>query len=177
MRDLARSLGELETLSAWWLEELDRYSEEDLKRVPFDGSWTMGQLYQHLVDAVVSFAVPKIDHCLEPGREPATSGKTLVGSLFFLIGGFPPIRVKVPGRRDYAPRQPESKDEARLAFAGSMDAARAAAARAAAALPGRKSRHPAFGMLDAAEWVEVMRMHAAHHVRQKRRIDEALRGT
>lgn len=88
MPNLNRSLAELEKLSAYWLGELDRYSEEELNRVPFAGSWTMGQLYQHLVDAVVAFAVPKIDRCLEPEREPATSGKTMVGTLFFLIGGF-----------------------------------------------------------------------------------------
>lgn len=37
-----------------------------------------------------------------------------------------------------------------------------------------KTKHPGFGYLNAAEWVQVIDMHFRHHLRQKRRLEEFL---
>src|SRR5262245_35401750 len=46
-----------------WISQLDRYNFEQLCLQPAPGSWSMGQVYLHLIDATGHF-LKQVDICL-----------------------------------------------------------------------------------------------------------------
>lgn len=158
-----------------WLAALDTYTPEDfVKKLPVEGEWNLQQVYGHIIEATESLAVPSIEKCLNDGRRPTEATMNVWGRIFFLLGSFPPIRIRFKPRPDYQPRAIATIQDARAGLLRARDKVNAASTRIAAADPARKSRHPAFGALNAAEWLQFAEMHLRHHLRQKRRVERAL---
>lgn len=174
MRSRQRILAEFEHLAGIWLDALDGYSEEEFRRPSAGGGWSLGQVYDHIVDAGLRFAVPKLEKCLDPDRPPTTSGRTFLGRIFFLYGGFPPVRIRLTLTKGYSPGQPSSIDAARADLSGMIARVREVASRLPSTPSGRKSFHPLFGHLDPDQWLAFIVMHTRHHLRQKKRIERGL---
>ncbi len=157
-----------------WEKALDAYSFEDLLKKPEDGGWSMGQLYIHLIGSTLHFQLKHFQHCMDES-ENSSAKKTFKGFLIFnLLGGFPPVRIKVPASEEYTPAQPESKEQLKRGLAKVRERM-AAALETLKQRKGRgKSAHPALGYLSAEEWFALIPMHFKHHLRQKKRLDETL---
>ena len=155
-----------------WEAALENYSEAQLRQRPDAESWSMGQVYAHLVEGTLRFHLEQVKACLS-GSGYARAGKTFPGRVAYWLGAFPPVRIKVPASPAYTPRQPESKAHVQERLAVLRQEMARTAARLAQGPEGGKTKHPAFGYLGAREWYQLIDMHFRHHLRQKRRIERS----
>ncbi len=154
-----------------WEAALENYSEAQLRQRPDDESWSMGQVYGHLVEGTLRFHLEQVKACLS-SDDHAGAGKTFPGRMAYWLGAFPPIRIKVPPSPAYTPRQPESKAQVRERLAVLRREMAQTADRLTNSQEGGKTKHPAFGYLGAREWYQLIDMHFRHHLRQKKRIEK-----
>jgi hypothetical protein len=162
-------------LAGLWESELEKYSDEQFASKPSPESWSIGQVYGHLVFGALNYHVKQIEHCLLSDANQKEK-KTFPGKLMFFIKSFPPVRIKVPPSPTYTPQQPESKTtvvagmrllrKKLLEYSNELNKP----------VHGGKTRHPALGYLNAEEWYQLIVMHFQHHLRQKKRIDIFLKG-
>jgi hypothetical protein len=159
-----------------WIDALDRYTPEQLAMKPADGGWSMGQIYNHLIQTALGMQFREIDACLN-GNGTAGGRKTLPGRMTFAIGSLPPIRIKGMQSREYTPEPTSDVAGLRREMRGLIDQMRVVAGKlekAGRATGKVRRNHPALGMLNAAEWYRLVEMHHRHHLRQKRRLEAFL---
>ncbi len=147
-------------------------SPQALLRQPDPESWSMGQLFIHLLDDTMNFHLRLMEACLSP-EAPREGEKNRFGEAAYQANAFADIRVK--GRRTAANvPQPSGKAE----LEGKISQLRAALDKAADRLetnpPSGKVEHPSLGFLDAVEWYQLIAIHFRHHLRQKARIEAFL---
>jgi hypothetical protein len=169
-----KSLKKFNQLLEKWQHSLDNYTQEELLRKPADDAWSIGQVYVHLINATIGFHLKQVEDCLT-SEANAEEKKTMPGRVSYLLGNFPPIKIKVPASETYTPPQPVSKADILL----KMNDMREKMAKMAIKLeptPNKsgKTKHPAMGFLDANEWFQMIPMHFQHHLRQKGRLDKFL---
>lgn len=156
---------------AWWENELKKYDADDLLKGYNEHSWTLGQVYSHVImSAAFFFKMGR--RCFE--AEHSDGPLTDYGVDLFKTESFPPMKIKVPERYAHVPRQPEDFDELRKGLALNRTMARALAERLPDMDPDRKLEHAIFGWINAEQWFRVAILHFLHHRRQKGWIDEAL---
>ena len=83
------------SLAGVWESELGKYSDEQFASKPSAESWSIGQVYGHIVIGTLNYNVKQIEQCLLSGKNQ-TEKKTFPGKLMFFINSFPPLRIKVP---------------------------------------------------------------------------------
>jgi hypothetical protein len=78
----ARSLQQLEALTNHYLQELEGFSIEELRRQPSDEEWSLGQMYLHLINASSNLYLRNIQTCMttmpsaEGSAEKTEAGQT-----------------------------------------------------------------------------------------------------
>lgn len=166
---LESDLARFERVCGTWIRALDDYEEIEWRRPPAPGTWSISQVYAHILE-VATLSLSQLEKCIE--REYGKPRKTLAGHLVFLLGGLPPMRIRAPKTLSSAPSQPESKETVRGGLTEAIERMR----RLIAAVPSARgvSTHPILGKLTAREWFAFMAMHMQHHLRQKKRIDRLL---
>jgi hypothetical protein len=159
-----------------WNSALDKYSSDQFVKKPSPESWSIGQVYGHLVIGTLSYHIKQIEQCLlsDANREEK---KTLRGTFMFLIHAFPPVRIHVPPSRTYTPQQPESKEKIQAGMRLLQKRLQDLSAEIDNVVHSGKTKHPALGYLDAKEWYQLIVMHFQHHLRQKKRLDLFLQGS
>lgn len=165
-----------EEITALYLEELDRFSMEQLLHKPNAEDWSIGQLYVHLVGSARHMQLRNVELCRDASHPAvqADGSKSEAGGAIFAQGAFPPIRIHVPPSPEYTPGQPDSKE-------GLAEDLRSVAARMRelepllAGIPSCHTvAHPRLGYLNATEWFELAEMHYRHHLRQLERLKALL---
>jgi hypothetical protein len=174
MKSAKSILSRFERTAAIWLASLDDYSEEKFARKPDADSWSIGQVYNHLVSGTRLYHLQQIAQCLESRETERKAGKKLPGKLTFLLGSFLPVRIKVPPSDAYTPKQPASKEAMRTGLEKLMRMMRETEQKLAGASEIPATNHPALGALNAREWFQLIEMHFRHHLRQKVRLDRWL---
>ncbi|MCB0570777.1 MAG: DinB family protein [Phaeodactylibacter sp.] len=163
----------MESLSAYE-QALASLTPEALVQQPAPDSWSMGQLYIHLLDDTMNFHLRLMEACLSP-EAPREGEKSKAGEAVYQANAFADIRVK--GRRT-AENVPQPSGKAELEEKAAL--LRAAIGQAAGRLdlnpPSGKIEHPALGYLNATEWYQLIAIHFRHHLRQKARIEAFLNG-
>ena len=161
----------------YWLKELDFYGENQFKKKNTEKEWSIGQVYDHLLNGTYDFQLQEIEKCLEQTNGSKQGGKKIAGYLLFLFNGFPPLKLKGIDSTSSAPAQPDSpakvKDEF---FRFIKEMQKTAKAIDEAGDLTYKTLHPTLGMLNALEWYKLIEMHFRHHLRQKARLDKTIRG-
>jgi hypothetical protein len=158
-----------------WESELDTYSDEQFTKKPSEESWSIGQVYGHLVIGTMNYHIRQIEQCLL-SDENQKEKKTFPGKLMFFIKSFPPVRIKVPPSPTYTPQQPESKKTIVAEMQLLQEKLRDLSVEIDTAVHFGKTKHPALGYLNAGEWYQLIIMHFRHHLRQKKRIDSFIKG-
>ncbi len=161
-----------------YIQALEPYSIEQLTLQPNAEEWSLGQMYNHLIQSAQRMHLANIDACLE--RQQAgediteVNYKTHAGEAILDMGSFPPIRVQVPASPMYTPTQPHSKAE----LLEGLEQVRSHMQRIEPLLatmnPQYTVAHPRFGHLNANEWFAIIDMHYRHHWLQKQRLDQFL---
>lgn len=157
-----------------WEKELEKYDLERLLKKPDSESWSLGQVYMHLIKASLGFHRAQIETCIK-SNENSLARKNFKGFLsFHVLGKFPPIKIKVPASESYTPAQPESISQIKEGLASVKRMLQELAPKLQADHRKGKTAHPGFSFLNAKEWFHLVAMHFQHHLRQKTRIDQFL---
>ncbi|HXA01208.1 MAG TPA: DUF1569 domain-containing protein, partial [Cytophagaceae bacterium] len=150
--------------------------KNQFKYKPTEKDWSLGQLYDHLINGTHAYHLKQIENCLQKKGGSEKGSKKLKGKILFFLKSFPNMRIKGIPTTLYTPAQPESplkvKDEL-YRFIKVMH--QAAKDIDAAGLLKYKVPHPSLGMMNAEEWYMVIEMHFRHHLKQKTRLDEIVR--
>lgn len=173
--DPAKTFKKLEQTLSIWESALNDYDMDVLLRKPSEESWSLGQVYVHLIQGTLNYHLKQVEKCLV-SSEYADRKKNFKGVITYqILRSIPPIKVKVPPSDDYTPGQPSNKEE----ILEGLDQVRAEMAVWIDKLgqPGQGKRtHPAFSYLNGDEWYQLVEMHFRHHLRQKKRIDDYISG-
>jgi hypothetical protein len=169
----AKSLDKFKAILASYENALANYTEEEFSRKPSPDDWSIGQMYQHLVGSLQYFHAKQVEMCLD-SADNASQGKTMPGRITYFIGGMLPIRIKVPPSPQYTPPQPENKQKIKDKLPIVLELMEKLHTRLESEQPKGKTKHPAFGYLNAKEWYLLVEMHFRHHLRQKARLDKFL---
>jgi DinB superfamily len=173
MANPQNTLKKFKEVFTYWHTELDKYSEEHLSAKPDTESWSMGQVYNHLIFSALYFHLKEVETCLN-SSENKNESKNFKGFLgFVLLNGFPPIKIKVPASDQYTPSHPESKSEIKDNLDKVKVVMQDVLQKFQSDLLG-KTVHPGFSFLNAAEWYRMIEMHWRHHKRQKETLDKIL---
>lgn len=165
-----------------WRDALKDYNSVQFKHRPTPTTWSIGQVYAHILGGAHQFFFDHVEKCLK-GEKTENGSKKLPGRLIFLLGSFPPIRIRMPEAiqkripKEFSTEmyQPKIKEVQPILdmLPGQLEKWRKKIEEEYD--PTRKRKHPALGYLDALEWYELNEMHFRHHLRQKKRIDAVLR--
>ncbi len=167
-------LSQFEKTAEVWLASLSQYSEEEFAKKPNADSWSIGQVYNHLIAGARLYHLQQIAQCLEGKQTERNVGKKLPGKLIFFLENFPPMRIKVPPSKTYTPKQPPNIEAMKTGLEKLIKIIRETEQKLSGASEIQKTGHPAFGFLNAREWFQLIEMHFRHHLRQKKRLDRFL---
>lgn len=153
-------------------EDLDGYTERQLRYRATEDIWSIGQMYDHIIVVAEEYA-DEIERCLA-SNEKQSLGKTDFGERLFQAGGFPPIKIRLPDEMN----QPPNNTDRRETLERRIDELSARLKRleplVRSANPDVKAHHGGFGWLTAQEWYELIEMHTRHHVRQQADLERHL---
>lgn len=155
-----------------WIDALDDYSLERLRQPPNEGSWSLGQVYRHILDDTEWF-VGQMAGALQT-RENSDKEMHEDARRMFRNNGFPDVQIQGPATDLFIP-QPESKEELRGRLVAIKMKVNQLFGNSDFSPAGGKTRHPGLLFFSAGEWLQFAEMHMRHHLRQKQRIDEVLR--
>lgn len=155
-----------------WIDALPDYDLDDLQAQPDDASWSMGQLYVHLVQSSRYF-LDQVKACNasndNAGQEYAPAAKGI-----FANNELPDMRIEGPPSNKATP-QPTDRDRLVRSLIALRDEFAAASLNTAESPFKGKTLHPGLKYFNAAEWLQFTDIHLRHHLRQKQRIDTFLR--
>lgn len=169
-------LPRFEALVDDYIRELDGFTMEQLHQKPEDGGWSIGQMYQHLIQSALYMQLANAATCLQESSDSALvpAGKTEAGNAVYAQGEFPPIRIQVPPSPQYTPAEPESKEALVQGLKRVVARMKELEPMLAGASLLKGVAHPSFGVLNAEEWFILVPMHYRHHLRQLDRLKQEL---
>ncbi|MED1863790.1 DinB family protein [Fictibacillus nanhaiensis] len=151
---------------------LQNYSNEQIRYIPEERVWSIAQMYDHLI-VVAHEYLDRVEDC-EKAVEEQHQGKSEFGEYLFNIGGFPPIKIKLPEELDVQPDNTKSKEDIMLELDQLMSRMKELEMKVGTKNPNYKIKHGGFGWLNAEEWLALVGMHFRHHLRQKYELDQKL---
>lgn len=152
--------------------ELQNYSLEQLRYKSEEAVWSIGQMYDHLI-VVAHEYLDNMEACsIIQNEQPL--GKTEFGELLYKIGGFPPIKIKLPDELNTPPNNSDSKDELISRMDQVILRLSQWESKGDNISPNYKVKHGGFGWLNAREWYDLVGMHFRHHLRQKDELEQRL---
>jgi hypothetical protein len=152
--------------------DLQNYSQDQLRYISEDGVWSICQMYDHLILVALEY-LDNAEAC-EIAEGEQSDGKTEFGERLFQAGGFPPIKIKLPPELNAPPNNSNSKEELMCRLDQVMQRMRQLKPQLDAVNPNYKVRHGGFGWLNAREWYDLIDMHFRHHMRQKQELEQKL---
>lgn len=154
-----------------WIQALQDYSLSQLCQKPDVESWSMGQVYRHLIDDT-RFYMDQIRICLSNDDHKDESASPAAKKMFG-DHTFPDLRLKGPDTNP-GPAQPENRE----ALLQDMVRLKNEMKQLEELIPQSpfqgKTQHPGFHYFSAYEWLKFAEMHLRHHLKQKARIDQFL---
>ncbi|TMU88351.1 DinB family protein [Bacillus sp. BHET2] len=150
---------------------LQNYSLDQLRYIPEQGVWSIGQMYNHLI-VVAHEYLDSVEACaLADGEQK--QGKTEFGEYLFNIGGFPPIKIQLPPELNTPPVNTKMKEDIIRELDQLMKRMKKLKMKVVDINPHYKVEHGGFGWLNAQEWFDLVGMHFRHRLRQKYELEEA----
>jgi len=151
---------------------LQNYSLEQLRYITAEGVWSIGQMYDHLI-LVAHEYLDNVETCASAKVEQKL-GKSEFGEQLYKIGGFPPIKIKLPDELNTPPSNSDSKENLISRLDQVMQRLRQWESEVDVINPNYKVKHGGFGWLNAREWYDLVSMHFRHHLRQKCELEQKI---
>ena len=152
-----------------WLEDLYRYDIETLRIQPDPSSWSLGQLYRHLIEET-SWYFAQLEICLE-NPENSTKEMTPDAKAMFQKNSFPDELIKGDPFISASIKQPVSLQSLQNEFVQLKKNAASIWMKIEKSKTYGKSQHPGFQFLTPREWFQYAEMHMRHQLKQKSRIE------
>ena len=152
--------------------DLETYSLKQLRSIPEEGVWSIGQMYDHMI-LVAHEYIDSLEACAASSEEQAF-GKTEFGQQLFDRGGFPPIKIRLPDELNSPPNNTDSKETLLNRLEELIQRMNQWESKVEFINPNFKVKHDGFGWLNAREWFDLVGMHSRHHLRQKSELDQRL---
>jgi hypothetical protein len=152
--------------------DLQNYSLEQLRYISAEGVWSIGQMYDHVI-LVAHEYLDNVETC-EKEKKEQMLGKTEFGEHLFQIGGFPPIKIKLPDELNEPPNNLDSREKLAIRLDEVMKRLRQLDIKIESINPNYKVQHGGFGWLNARDWYDLVGMHFRHHLRQKSELEQNL---
>lgn len=156
----------------FWIQALDSYDLMQLCSKPSPNSWSMGQLYRHLI-ADTGYYIEQIQLCLQT-NEHATEKAVPFAESLLLNNGFPDQQIEGDPSHASIP-QPTDKAQLRTDLQKLREDLFVLKGAIVISNSTGKTKHPGLGYFNAAEWHQFADMHFRHHLKQKKRIDHFLK--
>jgi hypothetical protein len=160
-------------LVKYWLKELDFYGKNQFKKKRNEKSWSIGQIYDHLLVYSEDVNIKNIQLCMSSKEDLAKESKSIKGFFFFMFGGYLPFKYK--SNPYVEPQQPLSTEKVKDDFYRFLKLVYKVAKDIDYKKPVNKAKHPTLGYLTAEEWYKLIEMHFRHHLKQKKKIDKDVR--
>jgi len=154
-----------------WISELERYNFEQLLAKPFLNGWSLGQVYMHIIHNTQHY-IEQIRICVT-GNSNFNEKASTAAQKMFRDNEFPNAMLEGPPSNADTP-QPAAREQLIASLLEVKDEMNKAALQIAATSFKGKTKHPGLLYFTANEWLQFGEMHLRHHLRQKKRIDEAL---
>lgn len=152
-----------------WIGYLNAYTLQQLQQRPAPESWSLGQVYKHLISDT-GFYVEQMKAALETDKHRGAE-MTSAASAMFAANRFPDQRLENPFN-DINLSQPINKEQLLQQLITIKEKVHQLFRNNGH--KGGKTLHPGFQYLSAAEWLQFADMHLRHHLRQKERIDAVI---
>jgi hypothetical protein len=156
-----------------WIAALQQYDFKELLAKPGPASWSIGQVYTHLIGET-RYYMEQVECCLDK-NENASEEMTANAKMMFEKNEMPDQRIKGDSFIADNVKQPESKEQLQKEMLELKSRMNILWTRIINSDCAGKAQHPGLGYFSAAEWVRFSDMHLRHHLRQKRRIDDVLK--
>ena len=154
-----------------WKESLIYYTDEALRRQPLTGSWSIGQLYLHLITDTLFF-IKQINLCLT-NNDNVNEEATETGKIMLRENEFPDMKLEGDPSNAHIP-QPSGSEELMTRLVYVQQRLNELYLQYQSTKYFGKSKHPGLGYFSAGQWFQFADMHFRHHFRQKKRIDAFL---
>jgi hypothetical protein len=154
-----------------WINALERYDYTQLTTKPSPRSWSLGQVYMHLLDDT-SYYIEQIQVCVVT-NDHASDQASPAGKTMLFKNDFPDEMLEGSPSNAYMP-QPESKEQLMKDMLNLRTTMNNAATLISKSRFQGKTQHPGLAYFSANEWLQFADMHLRHHLRQKKRIDTFL---
>ena len=155
-----------------WIKELERYEFVHLCSKPSPHSWSLGQVYVHLIYDT-KYYIEQIKTCVTTNdnatEEPSPDGKTMLSN-----NDFPDEALEGAPSNAHIP-QPENKEQLLEELTNIQKEINDLAIKIAESSFHGKTKHPGLNYFGAMDWLQFADMHFRHHLRQKKRIDNYLK--
>lgn len=155
----------------YWIEQLDTYTEQQFASKPSTQEWSVGQMYQHLLEATVYF-FKNTRECIQSNTNKEET-LTAKGQGFFEQRSFPPIRIEGPPSNKLT-QQPESIAFIKERLISLKTKVNGIFHDLHHQNQGGKRQHFDLGFFGAEEWALFMYLHLHHHRLQEARLREWL---
>ncbi|WP_342774517.1 DinB family protein [Paenibacillus piri] len=129
-------------------------------------------MYDHLILAALDY-IDQVERCAASVEEQKL-GKTEAGEQLYQLGGFPPIKIKLPDGPENSPSNSESKEDLMRGLDKVLLEMKEWEWKVDTINPNYKVKHDGFGWLNAREWFALVGMHFRHHLRQKSELEQKL---
>ncbi|MCX2678619.1 DinB family protein [Galbibacter sp. EGI 63066] len=144
-----------------------KFSEEDLNRVPFEGSWTAGQITQHII--ICASGIP--DEKTKPADRPYDEKIKSIRDMFL------DMEIKFKTAPILEPENPpHSRNELTDTLNKLEDQHTASAQNLDMEALCLDMELPTFGHLTRYEWIRFMMVHTQRHTKQIENIYNKLKG-
>jgi hypothetical protein len=154
-----------------WLKALDDYNFDVLCKKPTAESWSLGQVYMHLIHNSWHY-IDQIKICLttndHESDQPSDNARAILHN-----NELPDAFIQGPASNALTP-QPQSKDELVYGLIRIKEEFNDLSPLVATTTFRGKAKHPGLNYFNAIEWLQFADMHFRHHLRQKKRIDDFL---
>lgn len=155
-----------------WIKELEQYNFTQLIAKPSPNSWSLGQVYMHLIEDT-NYYMEQIKICVSAddnvAEEALPAAKTM-----FLNNDFPNEVIEGTPPNSSIP-QPGNKEQLMSSLMNLKDEINDIEILISKSPFKGKTKHPGLGYFNANEWLQFADMHFRHHLRQKKRIDDFLK--
>ena len=155
-----------------WINALEHYSFSELCAKPAPNSWSLGQVYIHLIDDT-NYYLEQIRLCTS-ANDNAMEEAAPFAKKMFVTNEFPDERIEGAPTNINMP-QPLSKEDLRISLMNLKEALYQADILINTSPSNGKTKHPGLDYFSAKEWFQFSDMHFRHHLRQKNRIDNFLK--
>jgi hypothetical protein len=155
-----------------WIQALALYNYAQLCAQPIANSWSVGQVYMHLIEATTYF-IKQAKICLTT-NDNAAEEMSDKAKVLFLNNTFPDALLEGPPSNART-AQPESKAQLIQGLLNLKQALTDITALLIRSPYKGKTKHPGLQYFNAHEWMQFAEMHFRHHLRQKQRIVASLK--